>query len=76
MERHTKDAADLKALILRDLHKEPGCEEVSEIVIQRLETRENGANWTVKEFESAPKEVCRGVLQNIVRFLQLSYDIA
>jgi hypothetical protein len=75
MQRQTKDASELKALILKDLHKEPGCEHVTEIVIQRLEKLENGANWTVKEFEPAPNKMCQTVLLNIVRMLQLSFDV-
>ncbi|SJM30586.1 hypothetical protein [Mesorhizobium delmotii] len=48
MQRHAKEASELKALILADLHKEPGCGHVTDFVIQRLETKKNGANWTVK----------------------------
>jgi hypothetical protein len=75
MRRHTKDASELKALILADLHKEPGCEDVTDFVILRLETRENGANWTVKDFEPGPNKVCLGILRNIVRLMQLNFDL-
>lgn len=33
MQRHTKEASQLKELILADLHKEPGCEHVTDFVI-------------------------------------------
>jgi hypothetical protein len=76
MQRYTKDASELTALILADLHKEPGCEYVTDFVIQRLETRENGANWTVKYIDPSPDKTCENILRNIVRFLQLSFDLA
>ncbi|WP_041415667.1 hypothetical protein [Sinorhizobium fredii] len=75
MQRHTKEASELKELILADLHKEPGCEYVTDFVIQRLETRENGANWTVKYLDTNQDKVCETILINIARMLQLSFDL-
>jgi hypothetical protein len=75
MERHTKDAAELKELILADLQKEPGCEYVRDFVIQRLDGLENGANWTVKYLDPKLDKVCADILRNIVRLLQLNFDL-
>jgi hypothetical protein len=75
MQRHTKEASELKALILADLHKEPGCEHVTDFAIQRLETRENGANWTVKYLDPNQDKVCETILINIARMLQLNFDL-
>ena len=76
MQRHIMGSSELKALILTDLEKEPGCEHVTDFVIQRLETRENGANWTVKYLDPNQDKVCETILINIVRMLQLNFDIA
>jgi hypothetical protein len=75
MQRHTKDAAELRAMILADLQKEPGCEYVTDFIIQRIDTLENGANWTVKYLDPKQDKVCEGILKNIARFLQLSFDL-
>ncbi|AEG57730.1 hypothetical protein CN233_10405 [Sinorhizobium meliloti] len=75
MQRHTKEASQLKELILADLHKEPGCEHVTDFVIQRLETKENGANWTVKYLDPNQEKVCQTILINIARMLQLNFDL-
>ncbi|RWC32443.1 MAG: hypothetical protein EOS70_17175 [Mesorhizobium sp.] len=75
MQRHTKEASELKALILADLHKEPGCEHVTDFMIQRLETKENGANWTVKYLDPNQDKVCETILINIARMLQLNFDL-
>ncbi|WP_248447729.1 hypothetical protein [Sinorhizobium meliloti] len=75
MQRHTKEASELKELILADLHKEPGCEHVTDLVIQRLETKENGANWTVKYLGPDQEKVCETILINIARMLQLNFDL-
>jgi hypothetical protein len=76
MQRHTKDAADFRALILADLQKEPGCEYVTDFVIQRIGTLENGANWTVKYLDPKQDKVCEGILKNIARLQQLNFDLA
>ncbi|RUU98580.1 hypothetical protein EOB36_23095 [Mesorhizobium sp. M6A.T.Cr.TU.017.01.1.1] len=75
MQRHIKEASELKALILADLHEEPGCEHVTDFVIQRLETKENGANWTVKYLDPNQDKVCETILKNIARMLQLNFDL-
>jgi hypothetical protein len=76
MQRHTRDADQLKALIIGDLQKEPGCEYVRDFAIQRLDTLENGANWTVKYLDPKLDKVCADILKNIVRLLQLNFDLA
>ena len=76
MQRHIMGSSDLRTLILTDLQKEPGCEHVTDFVIQRLETRENGANWTVKYLDPNQDKVCETILINIVRMLQLNFDLA
>jgi hypothetical protein len=76
MQRHTKDAPELRALILADLQKEPGCEYLTDFVIQKIDTLENGANWTVQYLDPKQDKVCEGILKNIARLLQLNFDLA
>jgi hypothetical protein len=76
MQRHTKAAADFRAPILADLQKEPGCEYVTDLVIQRIDALENGANWTVKNQDPKQDKVCEVKLKNIARLLQPNFDLA
>jgi hypothetical protein len=43
MRRLTKDASELKAIILHNLRDQPGCQAIQDVDLKRLEVREHGA---------------------------------
>ncbi len=78
MRRTTKDASELKAIILHNLRDQPGCDAIEDVDLEKIEVRQHGANWTVKDYHpaSVPKDACKGALETVVPYLQAQFDMA
>jgi len=76
--RQALTRSKLEAMILEFLQAYPHCREATAVIIRRLESRENGANWTLESYDSgrAQREHCDPALKLIVPIVQHHFDMA
>ena len=76
--RILKTRSELESLLLGYLRDAPNCREASDVSVQRVEQRQNGANWTVRHFNSgrALQDQCARAMRAIVPLVQRHFDLA
>jgi hypothetical protein len=76
--RILKTRSELEALLLAYLREAPNCREASGVCVQRVEERRQGANWTVRHFDSgrALHDQCERAMRAIVPLVQRHFDLA
>ena len=76
--RILKTRSELETLLLGYLRDAPNCKEASGVFVQRVEDRQNGANWTVRHFNSgrALQDQCERAMRAIVPLVQRHFDLA
>jgi hypothetical protein len=75
--RIVKTRSELEDLLLGYLRDAPNCKEASDVCVQRVERRQNGANWTVRHFNSgrALQDSCARAMRAIVPLVQRHFDL-
>jgi hypothetical protein len=78
MERIVKNREELEAILLGFLRSRANCGEALKVVVERVNTPLNGANWTVTAFDpgSASADACDHAMQLIVPLVQEHFDLA
>ena len=76
--RIRKPRSELEQLLLEYLRDAPYCKEANGIFVQRIERKQNGANWKVRHFDAglALQHHCAQAMRRIVPLVQRHFDLA
>jgi hypothetical protein len=77
MARVSKSQTEIETILLGFLRSSPGCSEARNVSIELLDSRENGANWTVSAVDHgpAPVQACEDAIDRIVPLVQGHFDL-